>query len=138
MTKQVEDLLAALTSWAAARPDVQAVALVGSRARDEARADSDVDVVVLSDQPAAYLGDEAWTRGLRVTSVSAPQGWGAVTSRRAQIGSGLEVEFGFASPAWANTDPVDEGTRRVVLNGFRVIYDRTGILSRLVRTFTRD
>ena len=138
MTEQVEDLLAALTSWAGGRPDVQAIALVGSRARNAARTDSDVDVVVISDEPAAYLEDAAWTRGLRVTSLTEPQKWGAVTSRRAEIGSGLEVEFGFASPSWANTDPVDEGTRRVVLNGFRVIYDRSGLLSRLVGTFTRD
>lgn len=31
--------------------------------------------------------------------------------------------------SWANTDPVDEGTRAVVLDGMRVLYDPERILT---------
>ena len=43
--------------WAMARPDVLAVALAGSWARDSAGPGSDVDLVVLTADPEAYLGD---------------------------------------------------------------------------------
>ena len=138
MTGQVDDLLAALARWAAGRPDVQAIALVGSRARNAASPHSDVDIVVLSDDPAAYLADEEWARGLGVSALGSPEAWGAVTSRRGEVASGLEVEFGFSLPSWAHSDPVDEGTRRVVMNGCSVVYDPSGLLARLIRSFPRD
>jgi hypothetical protein len=46
--------------------------------------------------------------------------------------TGLEVEFGFAAPSWAATEPVDAGTAQVVGDGFRVLYDPVGILRALV------
>ena len=53
-------LLSRFTRWAQQRPGITAVALVGSFARDTARADSDVDLVVIADDPASYLADAAW------------------------------------------------------------------------------
>ena len=55
-----------------------------------------------------------------------------MTERRFALPSGLEVEFGVAPPSWAATDPVDEGTRRVVTDGALVLYDPKGILARLL------
>ena len=57
---------------------------------------------------------------------------GTVTERRFALPSGLEVELGVAPPSWAATDPVDEGTRRVVADGVSVIYDPEGLLSGLL------
>ena len=39
--------------------------------------------------------------------------------------------MGIASPSWASTDPVDEGTRRVVEDGMRIVYDPDRLLVRL-------
>ncbi|WP_406010148.1 hypothetical protein OG440_31650 [Streptomyces sp. NBC_00637] len=47
--------------------------------------------------------------------------------------SGLEVEVGVGSARWARTDPVDEGTRRLVTDGARPLYDPAGILGALIR-----
>jgi hypothetical protein len=58
--------------------------------------------------------------------------WGAVTERRFALPSGLEVELGMTPPSWAATDPMDEGTRRVVTDGVSVVYDPKGILARLL------
>lgn len=57
--------------------------------------------------------------------------WGVLTERRFALPSGLEVELGIASPAWAAIDPVDTGTRRVVSDGVRILHDPDGLLETL-------
>jgi predicted nucleotidyltransferase len=128
---EVRQLLARVRDWAAQRPDVAAVVLVGSWAHDEARMDSDVDLVVLTDAQQSYLHDERWVAelgGLRVVR-TAP--WGPLTERRFVLPTGLEVEVGIAPKAWAATDPIDWGTRRVVDDGMCIIHDPGELLSRL-------
>ena len=131
-TAEVRQLLARVQDWAARRPDVTAVALVGSWARsDDARMDSDVDLVLLTDAEQSYLGDEGWVAelgGLRIVKTGR---WGPLTERRFVLPSGLEVEVGIASTAWSATVPVDWGTRRVVEDGMRIIHDPDQVLSRL-------
>ena len=48
MIKKVKDLLNAVTKWAEGNPGILGVALVGSYARDKAKVDSDIDLVVLA------------------------------------------------------------------------------------------
>jgi len=134
----VEGLLDVVRRWAAERPDLHAAALVGSWARDAARADSDVDVVLLTDDRAAYLKDETWLAALGATEVLRTQPWGTVTERRVALASGLEVEFGVTSPDWASTSPVDAGTRSVALDGLVVVYDPEGLLAELVEAVSKE
>jgi hypothetical protein len=47
--------------------------------------------------------------------------------RRYRLRSGLLVEFGFASAGWAVV-PLEAGTRRVLEDGHRVLFD-DGILT---------
>jgi predicted nucleotidyltransferase len=125
----VESLLDRLLEWAAGRPDVRAVALVGSHARGTPRADSDVDLVLLAERPAELVADTAWVGGLGELERVAVEDWGRVTSVRAWYADGLEVEFGLATADWA-TRP-DAGTLRVVSGGLRVLLDRDGAFARL-------
>lgn len=129
---EVRTLLAALRDWARRRPDVVAVGVVGSWARDDARMDSDVDIVVLTEDRAPYLEDEAWVSEVGGGALVRTRRWGATTERRFRLPSGLEVELGLAHPSWANIDPVDGGTRRVVTDGMSVLYDPEGLLARLL------
>jgi hypothetical protein len=57
-----------------------------------------------------------------------------VTSVRAWYVDGTEVEFGLATVEWA-TSP-DQGTRRVVKDGLRVLLDRDGALASIPRECT--
>jgi Nucleotidyltransferase domain len=61
---EVEAFVASLLSWARLHDDVRAVALVGSWARGQPRADSDVDVVLLSEAPDRYVESEDWLGSL--------------------------------------------------------------------------
>lgn len=130
--REVEALLARAVTWAAAREDVVALALVGSWARHAGRSSSDVDLVVLSDDPVAYIEREDWIEGLVSGAELVRTGdWGGVVERRLLLPSGLEVEVGIGLPSWAETSPVDPGTRRVVRDGLRVLHDPRGLLAAL-------
>lgn len=118
--------------WAANRPGVVAAGLAGSWARDEARMDSDVDLVILTTEPRRYLEDKTWVHDLGGLRVIKTQEWGPMTERRFVLSSGLEVEAGIAPPSWASTEPVDPGIREVVRDGFIVLHDPGGLLARLV------
>jgi predicted nucleotidyltransferase len=124
---EVEAFLQRADAWARGRSDVRALALAGSWARRAARPDSDVDLVVVTDAPDRYVASDDWIGALGAELVATEE-WGAVTSRRLRLPSGLEVEVGFARPSWAATDPVDPGTRRVVTAGLRAIHDPDGLL----------
>jgi uncharacterized protein len=129
---EVERFLAALVTFAAARDDVRAVALVGSYARGVARPDSDVDVVVLTTDPDTYLDGCDWLKALPGASLLATRRWGALTERRLVLASGTEVDLGVARPSWASTSPVDIGTAHVVRDGLVAVHDPDGLLAHVL------
>ena len=132
----VDQLLATVERWAAAQPDVVGLALVGSYARNAARADSDVDLVLLTTDATRYLADPQWPGIFGAVERQTIENWGKVTSIRVWYVDGPEVEFGVTTPEWAAL-PVDEGTRRVASHGMKVLIDRTGILADLARAMRR-
>jgi predicted nucleotidyltransferase len=125
----IESLLRDVRAWASSESLVEAVALVGSHARGDARPDSDVDLVLLSSEPEALLREREWLTRFGVVESVVSEDWGRVTSLRVFYANGVEVEFGVAGPDWA-ADP-DEGTRRVVEDGFAVVWDPRGLLAPL-------
>jgi predicted nucleotidyltransferase len=136
--KTVARLLEQITAWFQERPGVAAIALVGSHARGAARPDSDIDMVILVDDPQAYRHEQSWLSSLAVNALndtvitSQDEDYGPLWSRRVFLASGHEVEFGFARRTWAATEPLDSGTRHVVRDGCRALYDPHGIVERLI------
>jgi predicted nucleotidyltransferase len=127
----VEDVLDRIVGWTRERPDVKALALVGSYARGAAEEGSDVDIVLLTDDPAGYLDTETWARELGAEGAVGTRRRGALTERRLTLPTGVEVEVGVALPAWARTNPVDPGTREVLQGGIRALHDPEGLLEGL-------
>lgn len=129
---EVDALLDLLPRWAQQRRDVRAVALVGSWAYRAARLGSDVDVLLLTEEPGVYTEREDWIEQLGGIALVTTRAWGAITERRFRLPSGLEVELGVGQPSWASVTPVDEGTRRVATDGLRALYDPDGLLEELL------
>ncbi|MGY1439168.1 nucleotidyltransferase domain-containing protein [Streptomyces reniochalinae] len=127
---EINAVVAEVTGWAARRPDVAGLLLVGSCARGAARTSSDVDLVLLVADVSAFDGD-AWAHGLGLPLPVRTRQWGAIRERRFKTRAGLEVEFGIGTPSWAATKPVDPGTRRVVGDGALVLHDPVGLLAEL-------
>ena len=135
---QAERILQIIVDWAKTQPTIQAVAVVGSHARGTARAESDIDLMLLATNPQAFRADVAWLDAIDWNAIgSRPMKWqdedyGELWSRRLWLEqNGGEVEFGFASPSWADVNPLDPGTRRVIADGCCILHDPKKILSRL-------
>jgi uncharacterized protein len=119
-------------TWAEADPSVRAVGLAGSYARGAGRADSDVDLVILAVHLDQLLDDDAWHERFCDVRLVRAERFGILVERRLRLPSGLDIEVGIAPLEWCGTDPVDTGTRRVVREGFRILYDPDGLLRNLV------
>ena len=111
-----------ITRWAQAQPDLLALVLVGSYARNAARPDSDIDLVLIVENPARYLDDIAWTGAFGKINQQQLEPYGRVTSIRVWYKAGPEVEFAITGRAWLSL-PLDAGTKRVLRDGFKVLYE---------------
>ncbi|MEU5726933.1 nucleotidyltransferase domain-containing protein [Micromonospora sp. NPDC047738] len=128
-SREVRSMVDLVTGWSAERADVAGVVVVGSWARGAARMDSDVDIVVLTDNSGhAEAGVWADLLGGEVVRLAE---WGPLREVRVRRPSGLEVELGVVPVSWADTDPVDSGTRRVITEGHRIVHDPAGVLAAL-------
>jgi hypothetical protein len=127
--REAQSVIDTVAGWAAGRADVPGVVVVGSWARGTPRMDSDVDVLVLTDN-AGYAEPDVWT-GLLGGEVVRVAQWGPLREIRVRRRSGLEVEVGVVPLRWADTDPVDSGTRRVISEGHRIVRDPDGLLAAL-------
>ena len=135
----IAQLVDTVAAWASAHDGIVGLALVGSHARNDANAESDVDLVLLAPNPTEFRESFAWLNeinwsslGLSVTSSRDAQ-YGVVWSRHVQLSNGMSVEFSFAYPSWAATSPCDPGTRSVVSRGCRVLFDPRQLLQNVVR-----
>ena len=124
----IERFLSAVVQWADSQPDIAAVALVGSHARGTAKPSSDVDLVILTSCPQRYLETTDWVTTFGPIAEQTIEDWGAVTSVRVWYESGVEVEFGITTPSWV-ARPIDEGTRKTISDGIRILLDREEILA---------
>ena len=128
----------AVANWAGRRDDIRAMALAGSWARGEPRDTSDLDLLLLSDQASLYRETAEWLASIDFAGTGhRPRSWmaatyGVVHSWHIECVPAAQIEFSFADCSWAATAPVDDGTRDVVEGGFRIIFDKDGLLARLV------
>lgn len=124
----------AVRSWAGNRQDVIGVLLVGSYARGLPTPSSDLDLVVLVRDIRPYLSDREWARAFGMVTREEHKDWGQVQSVRVWYEGGAEVEWGLTTLAWI-ADPLDPGTRKVLGDGYRIIFDRDGVLSSHLASF---
>lgn len=131
----VGPLIDRVIAWAAARPDIQGLAVVGSYARRQARPDSDLDFILIAKQPEAYVAEPGWVETFGTVQSCTVEDWGLVTSLRVFYEDGPEVEFGLTSRAWVRL-PLDEGTAQVIADGLLILFDREGGLARALEQVT--
>lgn len=114
--------------WAATQTDIIAVGLVGSHACNTAREDSDVDLVIITEESGKFLTKTGWTEIFGAVVKQQVEDYGMLVSLRVWYQNGLEVEYGLTTRAWAQV-PLDEGTQAVVNDGMRVLFEREPLLS---------
>lgn len=125
---QVIDFIEDFMRWSRRRKDIRALALVGSYAREVAKETSDVDLVIITNDPQKYISDTEWTRVFGTVITKNVEDYGKLTSVRVWYESGLEIEYGFTTRDWVKK-PLDKGTKRVIDDGLRVLFEKEKILS---------
>jgi predicted nucleotidyltransferase len=125
---QVIDFIEDFMRWSRRRRDIRAVALVGSYARMQANPSSDVDLVIIANDPQKYLTHTEWLRDFGIVITQKVEDYGKLTSLRVWYESGLEVEYGFTTREWVKP-PLDKGTKRVIEDGMRVLFEKETLLS---------
>lgn len=125
----IETFLRRVRKWAFNRADILALAVVGSHARGEATSTSDLDLVLICSNPAQYLQNTDWAHHFGVVEKQQVEDYGRLTSLRVWYVEGPEVEFGLSDERWVAL-PLDDGSRRVMEDGIKVLFERDHILSR--------
>ena len=130
---EAKRILHGLSARAGREPSWRALAVVGSWARDAARDDSDLDLLILTDSIETWVADDAWLHASLATlgfsdATTALEDYGVAKSWRVSPAADVELELTFAPLIWAKTDPVDSGTRRVVRDGMVAVVDKDGLL----------
>ncbi|MBN1537575.1 MAG: nucleotidyltransferase domain-containing protein [Anaerolineales bacterium] len=130
--EHIQDFITPVITWAAMQPDIQAIALVGSYARGAATDTSDIDFILLVDDPHRYITNIDWVKQFGTIGKQQIEEYGMVTSLRVWYLDGTEVEFGITTTKWTQL-PLDEGTQNIIQDGMQVLYERRELLSPLLR-----
>jgi predicted nucleotidyltransferase len=125
-------------TWSRGQPDIVGIAVVGPWARKAAGMDSHIDLLVLTTDKEHYVTTHSWIGHALSTpgEILRTTAWGPVAERQVRLPSGLIVEFAFAEPSWASTDPVAPGAARLVHEGCIPLADPKNIFERLIEVVT--
>jgi len=126
---KINQFLDDVTAWASNQPDIPALALVGSYARNAANETSDVDLVLIAVDPNLYWKDTTWVQQFGMVETQQIEDYGLLTSIRVWYADGHEIEYGITDERWSAV-PLDEGSRQVIAAGMHVLFERGNILSR--------
>ena len=133
---RVELMTAAVADWAREREDVQALVVVGSQARSDVPADrwSDLDLILLVDNPEPYAEESSWVaefgRPVLTFLEGTPVGQ---RERRVLYETGEDVDFPLFPVTALELLEKSENAAHLLARGYRVLLDRVGLEERLAR-----
>lgn len=128
--KEPEKYIKEVKQWASSCVTVQALALIGSHARNEAKPDSDIDFLIICDDKSKLIDDIAWVNKFGEVISCTKEEWGIVTSIRVSYRDGQEIEFGLAPLNWVDItfgDKIPEG----ISDRIKILIDDNNILGKL-------
>lgn len=132
---RIDLVTAAVGEWAREEPDVRAAVVVGSRARGDVPADrwSDLDLILVVDDPESFAGDASWVAefGEPVLTFLESTAVGGERERRVLYATGEDVDFPLIPVAALERIEANEDTIDIVRRGFRVLHDEIGLEERL-------
>ena len=122
----LQNIIEALRQWAQEETSIESVILVGSWARGTNRPDSDMDLCILTARREGLLAENHFPSLFGKVRRQQTEYYGTCTSVRVWYeGGGGDRVWPGGSRTWIAL-PLDEGTRRVLSDGYCVLYDRAG------------
>jgi len=122
-----------VTSWVSTQTDIIALILVGSCATGTDTSSSDIDLVLITRNPQAYIRSSAWVQVFGCIERKQTEHYGKLTSLRVFYSNGPEMEFGITDKSWIAL-PLDEGTLGVLRNGSSVLCERDASISEIINS----
>jgi len=132
----MDKFLSLLTQWANTDNNIISAVIVGSVARNEARPDSDIDVLIITNEIERYSKDLAWLNNFKRYESIRFEVWGPVHCIRVFFDE-CEAEFNFVKPFWAGI-PVDPETAKVVSGGITLIKDTNNLVMKLISAVEKN
>ncbi|MET3697558.1 aminoglycoside 6-adenylyltransferase [Bacillus oleivorans] len=133
--KKYEILTEKFVSWAKENDNIRAALILGSRARKDKPADrwSDLDVVIIADQPEALLFQTNWLAQmgnpcitfLEKTAVSDN------VERRVLYDDGLDVDFSVVPSYFLKEMATSQEIQGVLARGYKVILDKDNVFKNM-------
>ena len=114
------DKLKNICAWCEEDSRIKTLILVGSYARGEESENSDIDLMVVTDDKESLLSDCTWIDIYGKSREYRFEYYGPCTSVRVFYEDGTEIEYGIVGTSWLNV-PLDEGTKRVLQDGYKVL-----------------
>ncbi len=129
-------MTAAVVDWASEREDIRALLVVGSQARAKVPADrwSDLDIVLIVDDPEPYAEDPSWVRefGQPVLTFLEDTPVGQ-RERRVLYETGEDVDFPLFPVTALELLEQSENAANLLARGYRVLIDKIDLAERLAR-----
>ena len=119
----MEKFLKDIKKWAENEEQVESIIVVGSYARGTYKEISDIDLAIITSNKKEMLKDQKFIKLFGDVNKSQIEYYGACTSIRVWYKDEKEVEFGIVNPTWIEK-PLDEGSNKVLSDGFKVIIDK--------------
>ena len=133
-TPDPDSLLERIVSWAQADGGVQACLLLGSRARRDRPADawSDTDLILVVDDPDAFLADAAWPAQFGTVSITfEEEAMLSLRERRVLYADGTDLDVVPMSRQRMAEHLDDPHALLVLGRGHQVLVDKVGIFEGL-------
>jgi predicted nucleotidyltransferase len=126
-----EDFIEKTKNWGINEPFVEAIILVGSYTRGTQKADSDIDLVIITSNKQYYIDNTQIFSAFGLIDRSNIEFYGECTSIRIWYKNGLEVEFGMVPLTWIDL-PLDHGTERALSDGYKILVDKKRMFSPII------
>ena len=133
MDNQKKIFLEKVTSWVSTQTDIIALILVGSCATGTDTSPSDIDLVLITRNPQAYIRSSTWVQVFGCIEREQTEHYGKLTSLRVFYSNGPEVEFGITDENWIAL-PLDIGTLCVLRKGSKVLFERDTSISETINS----
>lgn len=119
----VEEFITTLKEFSINEIGIKSVIVVGSYARGKNTETSDLDLCIITNNKKQIIDNLEFIKKFGEFNQKQLEYYGACTSIRVWYKNGLEVEFGIVEPSWISL-PLDDGTRKVLSDGYKVIIDK--------------
>ena len=107
-------------------PNIIAVLLVGSYARNKQKEGSDIDLVIITEEKEKLIIEDKWIKIFGKPKGKSFEEWGEIKSIRVKYKE-YEIEFGIGTRRWIRI-PLDKGTEKVLRDGYIILFEKENCL----------